>query len=57
MRLPEPLYVYCRSGASLTARPSARLAGWEELRRMWGDAALREAGRSPELERCLSASC
>ena len=56
VRLPQPLYVYCRSANGMTAHHRARQAGWNELARVWGAAALREAGYNPELEQCLSAS-
>lgn len=44
VRVPRPLYYYSRHPGSMTANEARVRRGWAELRRAWGDDALRRWG-------------
>ena len=50
IHIPRPLYYYYRrpGSLSLTASPESVLAGWEELKGIWGEETLRKFGWSGE---------
>lgn len=48
VRVPRPLYYYSLHESSMTADPASVLAGWKELREVWGEEGLRRFG-APEI--------
>ena len=44
VHIPRPLYYYSQHTSSMTADPDSVRKGWQELKDIWGETALRRAG-------------